>query len=375
MPDPRFARGGLQSSPPVTSEEAVNHLSDADPAMQTAAAATLRRRPPAEVVPALLQALERHGDSYVRFRALVLLSAFNHPRIPDVMREATYDPNDRVRQVAYSFFERHPDVSTLRPFLEALERETSELVVPAMVRAVAALGDQPGARKALLRELTRGTDLSRRAIIEALGDQKAAYALGTLIEIARVDGPLQGVTALALGKLGDPAALPLLTQLRQTAPTADQPAIAAGLCLLGNDCDSHRALLVRGLTPSAGTDDPESLVRQAATALSALAASGDGVAAAALVDAGMSLRDAARAAIAQQTAIFAVRNPSAFLPFLQSRADVRGALTLLAEGFDMLDDDLGEEQFFAVVRRSYWSAPEDSGTRATARDIIGVLGF
>ena len=95
--------------------DAVNHLGDLDYATRTRAAASLRRRPAASVAPALLEALERHTDGYVRFRVLVLLSAFNHPRIPDVMCQATYDPNDRLRDVAYSYFEQHPDPAMLGP--------------------------------------------------------------------------------------------------------------------------------------------------------------------------------------------------------------------------------------------------------------------
>src|SRR3954453_16274901 len=73
--------GKAQPAMPVA--DAVNHLGDLDYATRTSAAASLRRRPAPEVAPALLDALEKHGDGYVRFRVLVLLSAFSNPRIPD----------------------------------------------------------------------------------------------------------------------------------------------------------------------------------------------------------------------------------------------------------------------------------------------------
>ena len=49
-----------------------------------------------------------HADGYVRYRALVLLTGFNDPRTNDAMRESLASPNDRLRTVAYSFFEHHP---------------------------------------------------------------------------------------------------------------------------------------------------------------------------------------------------------------------------------------------------------------------------
>ena len=83
---PRQAGSSAASSPAAAIPEAIKHLGDLDYTNRTRAAASLRRRPPAEVAPALLEALERNTDGYVRFRVLVLLSAFNNPRIPDVMR-------------------------------------------------------------------------------------------------------------------------------------------------------------------------------------------------------------------------------------------------------------------------------------------------
>ena len=75
-----------------------------------------RRRPArsaarraAQAVPALIEAVAGHADGYVRFRALVLLSGFNDPRARDVMSTSLDDPNDRLRAVAYAYFEHNPE--------------------------------------------------------------------------------------------------------------------------------------------------------------------------------------------------------------------------------------------------------------------------
>ena len=60
-------------------------------------------------MPALLQAVSEHADGYIRFRSLTLLTGFNDPRTADQMQEALASPNDRLREVAYGYFEHHPD--------------------------------------------------------------------------------------------------------------------------------------------------------------------------------------------------------------------------------------------------------------------------
>ena len=116
-------------------------------------------------------------------------------------------------------------------------------------------------------------------------------------------------------------------------------------------------------------------MRSAAAALAPLAASGDREAASALFDVGIPSQDPARAPIALASATVAVRNPALLIALLEPRADRRAALSLVAEGFDMLEEDYLEEQFFAAVRKAYWAAAEGSATRATAQEIIGTLDF
>ena len=354
---------------------AIDRLGTLDYQTRSAAARLVRRTPPAQAVPALLHAVEQHADGYVRFRALVLLSSFNSPRVPDLMRQASYDPNDRLREVAYLYFEDHPDPGSAGPLLEALERETSEFVRPRLIRALAPLGDLPKVRQALLREVNRGQDFFRSAVIEALGDHKAAYAADALSKIAQLEGPLQDDAAQALGKVGDKRYVPVLAGLQRTAPREAQPAIAAGICLLGVNCEAHRGFLSRTLTFAEDTFGFQELVRSASAGLAALASMGDRDAAVALFDVGIAAQDPARAPIALATATVAVKNPALLLETLEPRADRPAVLTLVAEGFDMLEEDYAEERFFATVRRRHWAAPAGSAARQLAADIIARLEF
>ena len=76
-----------------------------------------------------------------------LLSGFNDPRTRDIMRGALGLQNDRLRAVAYTYFE-HNARSDRRP--EAARRgadESSEFVRPALTRALAAYGTDPKVRE------------------------------------------------------------------------------------------------------------------------------------------------------------------------------------------------------------------------------------
>src|SRR5713226_5035271 len=176
-----------QAVSPAQLQAAIAKLGDLDYATRTTASRTVRRTANAQAVPALLQAVSEQADGYVRYRALVLLTGFNDPRRKDSMRESLVSPNDRLRTVAYSFFEHNPDRAMIPQFLSALEKETAEFVRPALVRALAAVGDDVRVRQALLREVTRGQDFFRSAVIEALGDYKAQYAVDAITGVARLE--------------------------------------------------------------------------------------------------------------------------------------------------------------------------------------------
>ena len=351
---------------------AIDKLGDLDYTTRTSASRTIRRTAPAQAVPALLQAVAEHGDGYVRYRALVLLTGFNDPRAKDAMREALSSPNDRLRTVAYSFFEHNPDRAMAPTFLAALEKEQAEFVRPALVRALAALPPQP----ALVREVTRGEDFFRSAVIEALGDYKAAYALDAITTVAKIEGPLQDDAALALGKIGDKRSLETLAAMQRSASRATQPSIAAAICLLGVNCESHENYLIETLKFADKNAGFQELKRAAAAGLGALAVAGHVEAAAALFDIGLPARDeSTRAPIALALATVSLRNTALMIPILEKRPDRDQALALVAEGFDMLEEDLDKERFFAFARRSYWDSPDTSPRRALMQTLIGKLDF
>jgi hypothetical protein len=74
-------------------------------------------------------------------------------------------------------------------------------------------------------------------------------------------------------------------------------------------------------------------------------------------------------------ATVALRNTTLMLPILEKRTDRDQALALMAEGFDMLEEDLDKERFFAFARRSYWDSPQASPRRTLMQTIIGKLDF
>src|SRR5439155_5817087 len=205
------------------------------------------RSPWSQAVPALLQAVAENTDGYVPYRSIVLLTGFNDPRTGDAMREALRSPNDRLRSSAYSFFEHHCDPALLSAFLAALDTEVGEFVRPALVRALAAQSGDPRVRAALTREVGRGQNYFRSAVIEALGDYKAQYAYDAIVAVAKLDGPLQIDAAIALGKLGDKRAVEILSGLQHSAPRTAQPSVAAAICLLGVNCESHENYLIETL--------------------------------------------------------------------------------------------------------------------------------
>ena len=127
-----------QAVPAAQLQNAIGKLGDLDYATRTDASRTVRRTPGSQAVPALMQGVGEHTDGYVRYRALVVLTGFNDPRTTDVMREALNSPNDRLRAVAYSFFEHNPAPSIVPLLLTAFEKEHAEFVRPALVRALAA---------------------------------------------------------------------------------------------------------------------------------------------------------------------------------------------------------------------------------------------
>jgi HEAT repeat protein len=335
---------------------------------------TVRRIPAPQAVAALTAAALKHPDEYVRFRALVLLTGFNDPRTGDTMRSLLRDRNDRVREVVYGWYERHPEPKMAPTLLGALDSEQAELVRPALISALAALGADPQVRTTLIREVGRGLDIFRSAVIEALGEHRADYAFDALSAVVRVDGPLQDDAAIALGWIGDRRALAVLGEIAK--PSTDVVfAIRAARCLLGEACAEHIAALSDAVRSKESRDE---VVRAAAAGLSAIARAGQNPAAiAALVTAGAGKDERVREETALALAAVALRSPPRVLSWLDQagEADRTAAIELLHDGFDMLQEDLAEEGFFAAARAEYWKAGEGSGMRNLAATLIQKLEF
>jgi HEAT repeat protein len=363
---------------PITPERlqsAIDQLGTVDYAVRTAAARAIRRAPAATAVPALIDAATRHADGYVRFRALVLLSGFNDPGTHAVMVQALAEKNDRLRAVGYGWFEHNRDPQLVPRMLDALAREDSEFVRPALTRTLAAYASDSRVRDVLHGLIMKGQDFFRSAVIEAVGDYKGAYALPSLIVVAKLDGPLQDDAVLAIGKIGDKKTLETLAALQRTAPRSVQPSIAAAICLLGVNCSSHQGYLEQSLKFSTENDGFRDLLRASASGLAALAIAGHRDAASLLVEHGIPSRDPARAAIALALGAVALRNTPVLLETLQARSEPKPAILLLGESFDMLEEDLEEERFYAAVRRGYWAAPANAPARTVAEALIQTLDF
>jgi HEAT repeat protein len=356
-------------------QTAIDQLGNLDYGIRTAASRALRRAPAVQAVPALLEAVAGHTDGYVRYRALVLLTGFNDPRTTAVMRDLLASPNDRLRTVGYSFFEHHPDPAMVPELLVALDRELAEFVRPALVRAVAVHGEDPRVQQRLVAETRRGEDFFRSVVIEALGDYRAGYAFEALDEIVKLDGPLQDDAAVALGKIGDKRALATLAGLQRTAPRDRQPSVAAGICLLGVNCGSHEHYLIETLAFADKNPGFQNLLRGAAAGLGALGVRGRASAAEALFQIGMPSRDPTRAPVALALATIALRNTPLMLEVLSPMPTRAEAVALLAEGFDMLEEDFEKERFFAFARRTYWASAEGAPTRGLMETLIGKLDF
>jgi HEAT repeat protein len=229
-----------------------------------------------------------------------------------------------------------------------------------------------------LRDATRGEDFFRSVVVEALGDYKAQYAYETINGIAKLDGPLQDDAALALGKIGDKRALETLGALQRSAPRTTQPSIAAAICLLGINCSSHVNYLTETLKFSDKNLGYQELLRGAAAGLGALAVLGHGETVDALIEIGIPSRDPTRAPIALALGTVALRNSSLMIAKLEAIANknvLDGALGLLAEGFDMLEEDLDKERFFVQARRIYWDSAAGTPRRALMQTLIGKLDF
>ncbi|MDP7471379.1 MAG: hypothetical protein QGF21_02830, partial [Vicinamibacterales bacterium] len=355
--------------------DAIGQLGEFDYSTRIEAARTIRRASPIIAVPTLADAVATHEDGYVRYRALVLLTGFEDSRTEAVARALFDDPNDRLRAVAYAYFERHPDAGVTEPLLGALAKEESEFVRPAVVRALAARGREPEVRAVLAREATRGEDFFRSTVIEALGDYAADYALPVLVRIAFQPGPLQDDAILALGKIGESSALNAVLASQDDAPRSLQASIAAASCLLGVACDVQMDYLEDALQYAAAQEDYQEELRSISAALGAMAVRGRAEALAMLFSVGRDAPERARAPIALAIGTVALRDPALLMQVLGDEDDPAMALSLLVDAFDMFQEDFEEEQFYVAVRGTYWATEAGSSERVLAEETIARLEF
>lgn len=350
----------------------IGRLSSLEYTTRMNAARQIRRVPAEQAVPALTKAIRGHEDEFVRYRSFVVLTSFNDRGTGELVRWAIGDRNDRLREVAFKWLERYPDPQMAPPLLGALRSETSEFVRPALVGALAALGRDPQVQKALVADVSRGLDFFRSAVIDALGHHKAAYAVDAIAAVTTLDGPLQDDAVLALGRIGDRRGLAPVAAVTSRSPEV-QLAVRASRCLLGEDCGAHIKALS---TAAAAAGAAPAAVRGAVTALSTIAANGRPEA----LDALLALA-ASGGAVREQAAIgiatVAVRQPEASIGWLDRQAGAarETAVDLLKDGFDILEEDFAEEQFFATARATYWKVADGSATRALTASLIQKLEF
>lgn len=376
---PAFVTAILLAAAPVASAQAqgdletpIGQLAHLDYPVRMHAARTIRRAPAAEAVPALTAAVRGHADQFVRYRALIVLTSFNDRGTGDLVRTLLVDRNNRLREVAFKWLQQYPDPAMRFPLLSALQTEAGEFVRPALVAALAALGDDPDVRRAMIGEVTRGLDFFRSAAIDALGHHRAAYAVEAIGAVALIDGPLQSDAVLALGRIGGGAARAALAAVTM-APANARLTLRGAQCLLGDGCDEHlQALIAAATAPNASS----ATARTALDAVSAMAVNGHApslTALAALSSRAAGVRDAATLALAAA----ALRRPDRVLGWLAGlpESERTPAVTMLKDGFAGLDEDFAEEQFFAATRASYWSAAENSPARALAATLIQELEF
>jgi len=356
---------------------AIDSLGAFDFPVRMSAARTVRRAPAAEAVPLLTAAVKSHKDSYVRYKALVLLAGFDDKGMADVMTSVMSDRNDRLRAVAYEWFERNPSSAPIAAMLEALPKESSQFVRPALTRALAAANADPRVRSALAPLILSGEDFFRGEVIAALGDYKASWAAPAIEGVAKLDGPLQEDSVLALGKIGALSSISFVGSLQPQLPRERQVATAAALWMMGgSNSDKLRTFLDDTLAFAASNDGFQPLLRSAAHSLGAIAARGDQAAFKSLIDVGINANDQANGPIALALGGAAVRQPAALMTALASRtADQDKAIGLLRDAFDMLEEDFAEEMFYVVVRRAYWTAADGSAERRLAEAVLQKLEF
>ena len=349
----------------------ITNLASLDFPVRMQAARLIRRTAETQAVPALKEAAQRDANEFVRYRALVLLTAFNDRGTRDLMHQLIRDRNDRVREVAYKWLERNPDPQLAGALVMALQTEESEFVRPAPVGALAALGSDQTVQRAMVAEIGRGLDFFRSAVIEALGRHRAVYAVDGIAATSKLEGPLQDDALLALGRIGGARATAAIGEFTGGTPESAQM-IRGVQCLLGNFCAEQITALVAAASSDEGRP---STIRGALDALEAVAQNRNEAALSALFT--LAKNGALRENVAVAVASVALRQPDWTVERLGAADGPtrEAAITMIKDGFDSLEEDFNEEQFFAAVRAGYWRATDGSAGRSLAETLIRRLEF
>ena len=213
----------------------------------------------------------------------------------------------------------------------------------------------------------RGQDLFRSAVIEALGDYNAAYALGADSWMSRSStGRSRTTRCWRLGKIGDKRALEML------AGAAADGAARPSAVDRGGDLPARHQLRVASEVRRRHADVrdrepglPGSAAGRRRARLAALAAAGREDAAATLVDARRARRGSG--ALADRAGVRHGRaaQHAACAEGSRRRGRIRSETALLLrDAFDMLEEDFEEERFFATVRRTLLAGARRARRRA-----------
>ena len=311
---------------------AMDKLGDLDYPTRTEASRTIRRAASEQAVTALVRAALEHADGYVRYRALVLLSGYSDPRGIEVMRQVITDPNDRLREVAFNYFSHHPDPSIVPTLLKWVEKEHSEFVRPALIRALAAhASDGRGPRRA-----AQGSQ-SRPGLFPQRRHRGARRFQGAVRRGPRCrpwPGSMDRCRTMPRSRSDGSATRKRSKCWRRSSGRRRerrQPALAAAICLLGVNCASHQTYIEDTVRFAAANTGFQELLRSSAAALSAIADRGNAQALNTLFDIGIPSVDPARAPIALAIGSAALRNPPLLLAALEKRTDRGPALELLRD--------------------------------------------
>ena len=194
----------------------------------------------------------------------------------DVMRGALARQERPAARGRLHLLRTQPRSQAVVPrLLAAVADESSEFVRPALTRALAAYGDRSeGPRDDV------GSGDEGAGVLPQRGDRGARRLSRRVRGGAAHRGREDRRTAAGWMPRSHSARsatsdrCPLLAGLQRTAPRESQPAIAAAICLLGVNCESHEPYLADTLRFGIDTIGFQELVRGSASGLAALAAAG-----------------------------------------------------------------------------------------------------